>query len=100
MYSILLVEDDPSVKFAYRKILTKKGYTVSYASNGAEGLELAKNNDYDIIISDWLMPVMDGIELISKVRSEIKNQPIIFLLTAVNSSDARSKALFAGADEY
>ncbi len=100
MYNILIVEDDPSAKFTYRKILSMDGNKVSYASNGEEGLSIAKENEFDIIITDWLMPVMDGIELISKIRSEVKKQPIIFLLTAVNSTDAQKKALFAGADEY
>ncbi len=100
MYQVLLVEDDPSAKFAYRKILTKEGYAVSYASNGAEGLKLVKEKEFDVVITDWLMPVMDGIELISKIRSELKKQPIVLLLTAVNSADAQKKALFAGADGY
>jgi len=100
MYNILIVEDDPSARFATRKILVKKGYKITVAENGLEGLNLVKKNDYDVIIADWLMPVMDGIELISKIRNEIKKQPIIFLLTAVNSAEARNKALFAGADEY
>lgn len=100
MYNILLVEDNHSVRYGIRRYLIKRGYLVSDASNGAEGLELAKKNNYDLIIVDWLMPIMDGIELIGKIRSEIKRQPIVFLLTAVNSSDARNKALFAGADEY
>ena len=100
MHQILIVEDDPSAKFAYRKILTREGYAVSYASDGAEGLALAKKKEFDVIITDWLMPVMDGIELISKIRKEIKKQPIIILLTAVNSADAQKKAQFAGADEY
>jgi len=100
MYNILVVEDDPSAKFVTRRILTKNGYEVTVAENGLEGFELAKENNFDVIITDWLMPTMDGIELISKIRSGIKKQPIIFLLTAVNSAEAKNKALFAGADEY
>lgn len=100
MYNILIVEDDPTAKFVTRRILTKKGYEVSVADNGLEGFELVKKNNFDVIITDWLMPTMDGIELISKIRREIKKQPIIFLLTAVNSAEAKNKALFAGADEY
>jgi len=100
MYNILIVEDDPSARFATRKILSKKGYKVTVAENGIDGLELTKKTDFDVIITDWLMPKMDGIELISKIRSGIKKQPIIFLLTAVNSAEAKNKALFAGADEY
>lgn len=100
MNKILLVEDNHSTQFAYRKILTRAGYNVTLANNGYEGLELVRKNNYDLIIADWLMPVMDGIDLISKIRSEIEVQPIIFLLTAVNSSDAKNKALFAGADEF
>lgn len=100
MYNILIVEDDPSARFAVRKILVRNGYKITVAENGLDGFQLIKKNEYDIIITDWLMPKMDGIELIKKIRSEIKIQPIIFLLTAVNSAEAREKSLFAGADEY
>jgi len=100
MYEVLIVEDDPSARFATRKLLTKNGYKVTVAENGIDGFQLVKKNDYDIIITDWLMPKMDGIVLIKKIRSEITKQPIIFLLTAVNSAEAKEKALFAGADEY
>jgi len=100
MYNVLFVEDDSSTRFVIRKILSKKGYKITIADNGIDGFEIVKKNDFDVVITDWLMPKMDGIELISKIRSEIKNQPIIFLLTAVNSSEAKNKALFAGADEY
>jgi len=100
MSNILIVDDDASARFAARKMLAKRGFKITVAENGIDGFELTKNNDYDIIITDWLMPEMDGIELISKIRSEIKKQPIVFLLTAVNSAEARNKALFAGADEY
>ncbi len=100
MYNILIVDDDSFARFATRKILAKKGYKITVAENGFDGFELVKKNDYDVIITDWLMPKMDGIELISKIRKEIKKQPVIFLLTAVNSAEARNKALFAGADEY
>lgn len=100
MYNILIVEDDPFTRFATRKILAKNGFKISIAENGLEGFQLVKENDYDIIITDWLMPKIDGVELISKVRSEIKKQPIIFLVTAINSIEAKEKALFAGADEY
>jgi len=100
MYNILIVEDDPSARFAVRKILSRNGYKVTVTENGVDGFEQVKKNDFDVIITDWLMPKMDGIDLISKIRSEIKKQPIIFLLTAVNSAEAKNKALFAGADEY
>jgi two-component system chemotaxis response regulator CheB len=100
MYNILLVDDDHSARFAVRKVFAKAGFVISNATNGLEALKMTKEMDFDVIITDWLMPEMDGIELISRVRSELKKQPIIFLLTAVNSSEAKNKALFAGADEY
>ncbi|MCF6268240.1 MAG: chemotaxis protein CheB [Melioribacteraceae bacterium] len=100
MYNILIVEDDAAARFATRKVLAREGFKITVAENGIDGFELIKKNNFEIIITDWLMPLMDGIELIGKIRSEIKKQPIIFLLTAVNSAEAREKALFAGADEY
>ncbi len=97
---LLLVEDQHDARFYYRKILSNSGYEVSVAQNGREALELLKKESFPIVITDWLMPIMDGFELTRKIRKELKEQPVVIILTAVNSAEAKKGALFAGADEY
>ena len=97
---LLLVEDDSNSRLYYRKILVAEGYNVDIVNNGKDALQLLTNNKYDLIITDWLMPEMDGIDLTKRIRMDFDIQPIIIVLTAVNSEDARKRALYAGADEY
>lgn len=97
---ILFVEDQPDTRFLYRKLLMKAGFSVTVASNGNEALSLFRKEYYEIIITDWLMPDMDGLELTKVIRNEFQIQPIIIVLTAVDSPSAKNGALFAGADEY
>jgi len=98
--NLLVVEDNFSSRFALRKLLVKKGFNVFDVENGKEAFEILKNNEIDIVVTDWLMPEMDGMELTKKIRVDLKKQPIIIILTAVNSKEAKKKALFSGADEY
>lgn len=98
--NLLVVEDNFSSRFALRKLLIRKGFNVFDVENGKEAFEILKNNDIDIVVTDWLMPEMDGMALTKKIREVLKKQPIIIILTAVNSKEAKKKALFSGADEY
>lgn len=98
--NLLIVEDNFSSRFALRKLLARKGFNVFDVENGKEAYEVLKNNEIEIVITDWLMPEMDGMELTKKIRFDLKKQPIIIVLTAVNSKEAKKKALFSGADEY
>lgn len=98
--NILIVDDHAAQRILLRKMLTGSGFKVFAAANGDEAIEAFKKNKIEIVITDWLMPEMDGLKLTEKIRLEIKPQPIIIVLTAVNSSDAKNKALFAGADDY
>ena len=98
--NILIVDDQAAQRILLRKMLTGSGFKVFAAANGDEAIEALKKNNIEIVITDWLMPEMDGLKLTEKIRLEIKPQPIIIVLTAVNSRDAKNKALFAGADDY
>jgi CheY-like chemotaxis protein len=60
MYSILLVDDEPQLLAAWSLILVNEGYRVTCASNGIEALECLKHNVPDLIITDWIMPLMDA----------------------------------------
>lgn len=97
---ILIVEDDAPARLALRKILKRAGYEVELAVDGEEASELLKNSTYDAIITDWMMPRLDGLELIKYVRQKIKPVPVIIVITALNLREAREKAMDAGADEY
>ncbi|MGE5498320.1 MAG: response regulator, partial [Syntrophothermus sp.] len=97
---ILVVEDNVSSKILLLKILKKEKYEVDSASNGIEALEILNKQKFDVILTDWMMPKMDGIELTARIRRDIKPVPAIIFVTALNSKEARNKALEAGADEY
>ncbi|MCX5813314.1 MAG: response regulator [Proteobacteria bacterium] len=78
---ILIVDDDRDIRLLLNFILSKAGYTVVQAVNGAEALEIVKQHTLNLIISDVKMPVMDGYELVKKLRevSETSGIPILLL---------------------
>ena len=98
---ILIVDDNDHVLKLLRISLEKAGYTVDQASNGDEGLERAKAFLPDLIISDVMMPMTDGIEFCWMVRdnSPILMVPFIFL-TSLEDQDMEIRGFRAGADEY
>lgn len=98
--SILIVEDNQELKRLIKNILLKK-YVILEAENGEEGLELALKNIPDLIISDVMMPVMDGLEMIRQIKDnkDICHIPII-LLSAKSSLDDRIIGLEQGVDDY
>lgn len=98
---ILVVDDQPEVRTALQDYFTTLGHTVDVASNGIEALVLARQNVFDVIVLDLLMPKMDGDELCRRIKSDpaLENTGVI-MLTAVTAEDRRLKALQAGADDY
>lgn len=98
---LLVVEDDEFTRMILEKRLTKNGYEVITASDGQQGWEMAQEIRPDVIISDWMMPRMDGHELCSKIKSDEDLRSIYFiLLTAKDCKDDMVEGLDAGADEY
>lgn len=85
--NILIVEDSPTQAEHLRFILEEKGYTVTYAANGADGLALAKKIIPSVVITDIIMPVMDGYEFVGKLKLEesLKNIPVIFITSLKDS---------------
>ena len=69
MFQILIVEDDKELSQLFQKVLVKNGYQVKSASDGALALEILDKEHIDLIVSDIMMPVMDGYELVSELRS-------------------------------
>ncbi len=98
---ILIVEDETSISNFIRDGLQEEGFAVDVADNGKKGLELALDNleEYDVILLDWMLPGMNGIEICRKIRLESATLPIIFL-TAKDTVDDAVFALETGANDY
>ena len=97
--TVLLVDDEAPIRRSLGPYLERSGYRVLLASDGVEALDLLASYQTDIIVSDVLMPRMDGRELVRRVRASGAWTPII-LLTQVNASYERVSALDDGADDY
>ncbi len=98
MYNVLICDDQPDIVNALKIYLKPEGYALFTACNGGEAVESVKNNDIHLILLDIMMPVMDGITAISKIR-EFSNVPII-LLTAKSETEDLVLGLNVGADDY
>lgn len=98
---VLIVEDDPMSQTLLISALKKAGYGFAVARNGQEAIDLYSQEFFPIIISDWLMPEMDGLELCRLIRSmKIDRYIYIILLTGQSSKTDLVQGLEAGADEY
>lgn len=95
---ILVIDDEPQIQRAIRTILTEKGFRVSTASRGEEGLALAASTEPDIVILDLGLPDMDGVEVCTRLR-EWTQIPII-ILSVRDSERDKVAALDKGADDY
>lgn len=98
---ILLVEDETAIARFIAEGLEEEGFAVDVAHNGREGLRLALDNlmDYDLILLDWMLPGVSGIEICRAIRRENKNVPVIFL-TAKDTVDDVVFGLETGANDY
>jgi len=97
--SILIVEDEVTLRESIKRIFTKEGFVVDGAESAEQGLALLETNVYDVIISDIILPGMDGIEMLIKVREQAPDQ-LFIVVTAYASLDTSVKALRAGAYDY
>jgi CheY-like chemotaxis protein len=79
MGMILIVDDQPLILELFAEVVHQMGHHAHLAKNGSEGLELIRKNDFDIIISDYHMPEMNGVDFLKEVRKIDKNVPFIFL---------------------
>src|SRR5476649_2175872 len=95
---ILVVEDEPKAGDYLVKGLNESGYVADLARNGVDGLALAQEFDYDLIVLDVMLPRMDGWTMLSKLR-ERKETPVLFLTARDDVAD-RVKGLELGADDY
>jgi DNA-binding NtrC family response regulator len=97
--SILIVEDEETLRESIRRIFVKEGYAVDGAESAEKALSLLETSVYDVIISDIILPGMDGIEMLTQIREQIPDQ-IFIVVTAYASLDTSVKALCAGAYDY
>ena len=96
---LLLVEDDPKIASFILKGMKAEGYAVDHAPDGQEGLHMAVTEPYDAAIIDVMLPKLDGLSVIERMRKEKVNTPVI-ILSAKGSVDDRVKGLQVGGDDY
>ncbi len=95
---ILIVEDEKGIVDFLKQGLEEEGFTISTATNGKDGLEMALSLPIDLVLLDWMMPKMTGIEVCKAIRKH-KNTPIIFL-TAKDTVQETIEGLKTGANDY
>jgi sigma-B regulation protein RsbU (phosphoserine phosphatase) len=98
---VLVVEDDPAFQQVLRRRLERDGYDVAVASDGREGMKSIVTFEPDLVISDWMMPHVDGLELCQSIKTGLRDEaPYFILLTAKSELSDRLLALETGADDY
>jgi DNA-binding response OmpR family regulator len=96
---ILIIEDEARIALLVKQGLEEQGHTAVVAYDGMTGRKLALQQEYDLVISDIILPQLNGIDLCKEIRSTKPDLPII-LLTALGSTDDKVEGFDAGADDY
>lgn len=96
---VLLIEDDHKTASFIRKGLKQEGVSVEHTADGEEGLHFAESASYDVIVTDVMLPGMDGFELIDRLRHKNIRTPVLFLSARTDVAD-RIKGLQSGGDDY
>jgi len=96
---VLVVDDDEQLLDVLRQALTLAGYEVDMADNGPEGLELASRGPYDVLVIDVMLPGMDGLEVLQRLRRQAVDTPVL-ILSGRDGVDDRVAGLSIGADDY
>lgn len=99
MKKILIVEDELGIVQFLKEGLEEEGFEVQFAHDGATGLQMAINEKFDLLLLDWMMPVLTGLELCKKYRETNTSTPILFL-TAKDTIQEAIEGLKSGANDY
>ncbi len=99
MFKILIAEDDAELRELFRQVLGKNGYDAVGVSDGAQALDALDNGYFDLIISDIMMPVMDGYELVRELREAGITIPVM-MITAKDAFDDMRMGFNSGTDDY
>lgn len=99
MLQILLIEDDQRVSGLIKRSLEEQGFEITLAYDGEMGKKLALQNSYDLLITDIILPKINGLDLCKEIRQTNPDLPII-MLTALGTTDDKVEGFDAGADDY
>ena len=101
MRKILIVEDNDIVLKAMKGILDKNGYYVMSALNGKEALEMVEKDEYDVVITDLMLPYVNGLELLQRIKSDVTHRNIkVLVVSAIQNELTIAEAFKLGADDY
>jgi DNA-binding response OmpR family regulator len=101
MKRILLAEDEEILRMLVTDTLEDEDYEVDEAEDGQQALELAIKNDYDLIVLEYMMPMLTGLEVIEAIRNKLNNKSVkILMLSAKSQSYEQEKIIQAGADYF
>ena len=99
--SILIIDDDRMVRQILQSSLSRKGFDVHTAEDGTSGIELAQKQNVDVILLDWMMPGMNGMEVLKLLKKNDKTKHItVFMLTGKGSEQDIAQAIAGGSDDY
>ncbi|QYK50832.1 MAG: response regulator transcription factor [Anaerolineales bacterium] len=99
MSTVLIVDDDPKLLKMLQRTLTYENLSVLTAANGLEALPLVQAHKPSLVIADWMMPKMDGVTFLQRLRAE-DNKTMVLMLTARDAIEDRVEGLESGADDY
>jgi two-component system, chemotaxis family, protein-glutamate methylesterase/glutaminase len=97
---VLIAEDDSLLRALLEACLRPHFPDLTLVANGLQAINYLQENQVDVLVTDWLMPEIDGIELIRRVRAESATPPFIIMYTMLGSSEKRAQALQSGADDF
>lgn len=97
-YTILIVEDEIDVRELYRDLLSDNGFNVLLATNGREGLIVARENKWDLMLLDIMLPEIDGLSVLEEVKE--KHQKPVLIISNLNNDDIISRATDLGSNGY
>ncbi len=101
MPNILVIEDDDIMLKAIRNILNKDGFNVVTAKDGKEAFEMLETAEYDIVITDLMMPYANGLEVVSRLRNDSNKRNVgIIVVSSVGNEETITEAFRLGADDY